>query len=188
MSRSRWLELIQDMNDYKKFKKISKKYDDDYLIIYHMLEDRELEINALGDLVDTLDEELRSREDLVQEFNEAFNIPVGLDIGDPNNRSELQLQVHLIDEEVEELYREYRKFFHGEPSASKENLLKELCDLQYVISGLAVRFGLNLDEAFKEVHKSNMSKLDKEGKPIYNKNGKVMKSDQYKPADMRKFV
>jgi len=170
------------------FKENAMSNTSEYKRLQEELKKKDQEINALGDLVDTLDEELRSREDLVQEFNEAFNIPVGLDIGDANNRSELQLQVHLIDEEVEELYREYRKFFHGEPSASKENLLKELCDLQYVISGLAVRFGLNLDEAFKEVHKSNMSKLDKEGKPIYNKNGKVMKSDQYQPADMRKFV
>jgi predicted HAD superfamily Cof-like phosphohydrolase len=53
---------------------------------------------------------------------------------------------------------------------------------------MAVDFGIDIDKVFEEVHSSNMSKLDKDGKPVYNEFGKVMKSDLYRPADVKKVL
>lgn len=64
------------------------------------------------------------------------------------------------------------------------HIAKELCDLLYVVYGTGVSFGIDLDTAFEEVHRSNMSKLDKDGKVLRREDGKVLKSDQYSPASM----
>lgn len=69
----------------------------------------------------------------------------------------------------------------------REALLKELCDLQYVLSGTLVALGIPEDvfnEAFARVHASNMSKRDDSGNFIFRADGKVLKSKNYKPADL----
>src|SRR5437870_2018759 len=63
-------------------------------------------------------------------------------------------------------------------------LLKELSDLRYVTEGCAVTLGLPHEDAYVEVHRSNMSKLGEDGKPIYRKDGKVLKGPNYREADM----
>jgi len=69
-------------------------------------------------------------------------------------------------------------------SPPKEATLKELADLVYVCYQYAENMGWFLDEALDRVHKSNMSKLDKDGKPIYREDGKVLKGPDYKPPDL----
>jgi len=54
-----------------------------------------------------------------------------------------------------------------------------LTDLLYVVYGAGHTFGIDLDRCFREVHRSNMSKLGSDGKPIYNESGKVMKGPSY---------
>jgi predicted HAD superfamily Cof-like phosphohydrolase len=63
-----------------------------------------------------------------------------------------------------------------------------LTDILYVTYGAGHAFGIDLDKCFEEVQKSNMSKLDEKGKPIYNENGKVMKGPSYFKPDLTKFV
>lgn len=131
-----------------------------------------------------------TREDTVKEFHEAF----GLDVGEPFSRDLVDLRINLLDEEVSEFWDE----FHTDNPYSdatlplellnKEKVLKELADIQYVLSGLAVTFGLDLDEAFKRVHESNMSKLGEDGKPIYREDGKVLKGPNYKEPDLSDLV
>ncbi len=91
------------------------------------------------------------------------------------------LRVSLIQEELEELTK-----------AMKENDILEvadaLTDILYVTYGAGHSFGINLDKCFDEVQKSNMSKLGKDGKPIYNEHGKVMKGPDYFKPDLSKFV
>ena len=70
------------------------------------------------------------------------------------------------------LFRNNPEFF--------ENTLKELADLVYVCYQYAENMGWSLDEALDRVHKSNMSKLDEDGKPIYREDGKVLKGPNYK--------
>ena len=132
----------------------------------------------------------RTREEQGAEFNNKFSLTVdenwGLDL--------LQLRLKLLDEELEELKVEVNSvsldISRGrKPSTNlKANLLKELCDLQYVLSGMAVALGLPVQEAFNRVHASNMSKLDEDGNPIYREDGKVMKGPNYKPPYLEELV
>ena len=92
-----------------------------------------------------------------------------------------QLRISLINEELEEF-----------KLAIKNNDLKEavdaLTDILYVTYGAGHAFGVNLDKCFDEVQRSNMSKLGKDGKPIYNESGKVMKGPDYFKPDLSKFL
>ena len=63
-----------------------------------------------------------------------------------------------------------------------------LTDILYVTYGAGHAFGIKLDKCFEEVQKSNMSKLGKDGKPIYNEFGKVMKGPDYFKPDLSKFI
>tara|TARA_B100000035_G_scaffold311864_1_gene322179 strand:- start:2501 stop:2872 length:372 start_codon:yes stop_codon:yes gene_type:complete len=92
-----------------------------------------------------------------------------------------ELRVSLINEELEEL----------KAAINKKDLLEvadALTDILYVTYGAGHAFGINLDECFEEVQNSNMSKLGKDGKPIYNESGKVMKGPNYFKPDLNKFV
>ena len=92
-----------------------------------------------------------------------------------------ELAAKLIAEEVTE-------FMH-ESGNSQVALLKELADLVYVCYGYADRFGWDLDEAFRRVHLSNMSKLDPvTGKPIFREDGKILKSSAYKEPNLGDLV
>ena len=92
-----------------------------------------------------------------------------------------KLRIDLIKEEFEEL-RE----------AMENNDLLEvadaLTDILYVTYGAGHAFGIDLDKCFDEVQNSNMSKLDENGKPIYNEFGKVMKGPSYFKPNLLKFV
>ena len=92
-----------------------------------------------------------------------------------------KLRIDLITEELEEL----------KEAIKDKNLLEvadALTDILYVTYGTGHAFGINLDECFDEVQNSNMSKLDGNGKPIYNNSGKVMKGPNYFKPDLSKFV
>ena len=66
--------------------------------------------------------------------------------------------------------------------------LKELADLVYVCYQFAASQEWDLDEAMRRVHESNMSKLDKNGKPIYRPDGKVLKGPNYKPPYLQDLI
>ena len=93
----------------------------------------------------------------------------------------MQLRFDLIQEELNEL-----------EEAMKTKNLKEvadaLTDILYVTYGAGYAYGINLDKCFKEVQRSNMSKLGKDGKPIFNEKGKVMKGPNYTKPSLKKFV
>ena len=92
-----------------------------------------------------------------------------------------KLRIDLIKEELEELTE----------AINNRDLLEvadALTDILYVTYGAGHAFGINLDKCFNEVQNSNMSKLDENGKPIYNESGKVMKGPNYFKPDLSKFV
>jgi predicted HAD superfamily Cof-like phosphohydrolase len=92
-----------------------------------------------------------------------------------------KLRIDLIKEELKELTE----------AMQKKDLLEvadALTDILYVTYGAGHAFGINLDACFNEVQNSNMSKLGKDGKPIYNDSGKVMKGPNYFKPDLSKFV
>lgn len=149
--------------------------------------------------------------DQVEEFHRAFNLPVDREPGvgalSEGELVELNLcaerlaamgkylhemagrhnslaliRMQLLVEEVGEV---------AEAIAKKDlpNLLKELSDVQYVVDGAYLSFGLDHLKAvgFAEVHASNMSKLDENRLPIIDASGRVVKSDQYRKANMGQF-
>ena len=92
-----------------------------------------------------------------------------------------KLRLDLIKEELTELTE----------AMNNKDLLEvadALTDILYVTYGAGHAFGINLDKCFEEVQNSNMSKLDENGKPIYNESGKVMKGPNYFKPDLGKFV
>ena len=92
-----------------------------------------------------------------------------------------KLRIDLIKEELAELTQ----------AMYNKDLLEvadALTDILYVTYGAGHAFGIDLDKCFDEVQNSNMSKLDKNGKPIYNESGKVMKGPNYFKPDLSKFV
>ena len=92
-----------------------------------------------------------------------------------------KLRIDLIKEELAELTQ----------AMYNKDLLEvadALTDILYVTYGAGHAFGIDLDKCFDEVQNSNMSKLDKNGKPIYNDSGKVMKGPNYFKPDLSKFV
>jgi len=92
-----------------------------------------------------------------------------------------KLRLDLIKEELSELTE----------AINNKDLLEvadALTDILYVTYGAGHAFGINLDKCFEEVQNSNMSKLDENGKPIYNEHGKVMKGPNYFKPDLSKFV
>ena len=92
-----------------------------------------------------------------------------------------KLRLDLIKEELSELT----------DAMNNKDLLEvadALTDILYVTYGAGHAFGIDLDKCFDEVQNSNMSKLDENGKPIYNEYGKVMKGPNYFKPDISKFV
>ena len=92
-----------------------------------------------------------------------------------------KLRLDLIKEELDEL----------KEAMDNKDLLEvadALTDILYVTYGAGHAFGIDLDKCFDEVQNSNMSKLDKNGKPIYNEAGKVLKGPNYFKPDLLKFI
>ena len=116
----------------------------------------------------------------VKEFMATFGQEVKNNAEFPNDKI-VELRKKLIDEEFNEL-----------KDAISDNDIVEvadaLTDILVVTYGAGAAFGINLDKCFEEVQNSNMSKLDKNGEPIYNESGKVMKGPNYFKPDLSKFV
>ena len=116
----------------------------------------------------------------VKTFMETFSQEVKTKPSFSTNKIN-NLRYDLIKEELDEL-----------KDAMENNDLLEvadaLTDILYVTYGAGHAFGIDLDKCFEEVQNSNMSKLGKDGKPIYNKSGKVMKGPDYFKPDLKKFI
>ena len=116
----------------------------------------------------------------VKKFMETFGQEIKEKASFPNEKI-TSLRYDLIKEELDEL-----------KEAIKNKDIKEvadaLTDILYVTYGAGHAFGIDLDKCFDEVQNSNMSKLDENGKPIYNESGKVMKGPNYFKPNLSKFV
>ena len=124
-----------------------------------------------------------NKQKLVKEFHTKFAHPA------PNKLQHIPyqralLRYKLIQEETEELYEALM-------NRDQVETLDALCDILYVTYGAAVECGFSVDQinkAFNEVHSSNMSKLGEDGKPIYNKDGKVLKGKNYFKPNLKQFI
>ena len=116
----------------------------------------------------------------VKKFMETFGQEIREKACFPNEKI-TSLRYDLIKEELEELKEALNK-------KDIKEVADALTDILYVTYGAGHAFGINLDKCFEEVQNSNMSKLDKSGKPIYNENGKVMKGPNYFKPNLEKFL
>jgi predicted HAD superfamily Cof-like phosphohydrolase len=117
---------------------------------------------------------------MLEEFHTVFGAHVEHTPTANLDAETVALRVSLIQEELDE-YRE---------AAEAHDLVAvadALSDLMYVVLGTYVSHGLqDLAEAlFAEVHASNMSKLDANGQVLYRRDGKVLKSDLWRPPDLK---
>tara|TARA_B100001057_G_C22630731_1_gene864281 strand:- start:529 stop:900 length:372 start_codon:yes stop_codon:yes gene_type:complete len=116
----------------------------------------------------------------VRKFMEIFGQEIKEKAGFPDAKI-TSLRYDLIKEELDELKEAINK-------KDIKEVADALTDILYVTYGAGHAFGINLDKCFGEVQNSNMSKLDNNGKPIYNEKGKVMKGPNYFKPDLNKFV
>ena len=119
----------------------------------------------------------------VQEFHETYGLPVE---STPHISCEQtkKLRINLLAEELDELKEALE-------NNDMVETLDALIDLQYVLDGAFLSFGLHdvKDAAFNEVHASNMSKLGEDGRPIRREgDGKVMKGPNYFKPDISQFI
>ena len=129
-------------------------------------------------------------EEKVQNFHEVMNLPINTSF----NIELLKLRKRLIKEETEELFAEIDATIAQIQEKGQiqrptfENMCKEMADVQYALSGMAVSFGLPLETAFDATHDSNMSKLGPDGKPIYREDGKITKGPNYHKPDLSELT
>lgn len=128
------------------------------------------------------------REELVKEFNkEAGQTAIGIDFDVINFRIRLlKEEMEEVEEAADVLLYEHMCGKGGASAHTKAEMLKELCDLQYVLSGTLVALGFdeNFDEAFARVHQSNLLKFP----ASYAPDGKVRKGPNYKPPHLEDLV
>jgi predicted HAD superfamily Cof-like phosphohydrolase len=116
----------------------------------------------------------------VGDFMEAFGQEV-LYIPTMPDFNLAALRLDLIEEEVQELR-------DGLGKKSMLEIADALTDILYVVYGAGHSFGIDLDDCFHEVHRSNMTKLGEDGRPMYRDDGKVMKGPNYEEPDLTQFV
>ncbi len=116
----------------------------------------------------------------VKKFMETFGQEIKEKACFPDDKI-TSLRYELIKEELDE-------FKEAIDKRDIKEVADALTDILYVTYGAGHAFGIDLDKCFEEVQNSNMSKLDSNGKPIYNSNGKVMKGPNYFKPNLTKFI
>lgn len=135
----------------------------------------------------------------VQEFHLAFNQTGIADKLDLNEMTPFWVRrTQLLNEEFHETQVAMGKYVQDKTRANMAEVVDGLLDMLYVIYGTAELMGVDVDAAFAEVHRSNMSKLDENGKPIINgENGvsdpekplfKVLKGPNYSKPNLDPYI
>lgn len=118
----------------------------------------------------------------VEEFHKAFGQPVRYFPVVPDEQT-IKLRYDLALEELNEFYLACQ-------TGDKVAIFDALVDQLYILLGTAHTFGFGaaLEEGFIEVHRSNMTKLDETGRPVYREDGKVIKSELYEKPNLGKIL
>ena len=115
-----------------------------------------------------------------EEFRHAYDVD--------NSKDNADMQLRLINEEFQELRSAHISMMNYDPegatTSNEAETLKELADLVYVCYQYAANLEWDLNTALDRVHRSNMSKLGKDGKPIRRVDGKILKGPDYQPPTL----
>ncbi len=119
----------------------------------------------------------------VRDFHDAFKIENANRPTAELSQNDYQLRHRLMHEENEE-------YLDACKTGNLVEIADALGDQLYILCGTILKHGLEykIEEVFEEIQRSNMSKLDSEGQPIYREDGKVMKSDLYFRPDIAKIL
>jgi len=119
----------------------------------------------------------------VREFHDAFGIDNANEPTAELSKSDILLRYKLMREENEE-------YLEAAERGDLVEIADALGDMLYILCGTILKHGLEgkIAEVFEEIQRSNMSKLDKDGKPIYREDGKVLKSDLYFKPDLASIL
>ena len=137
------------------------------------------------------DPEQKSWIDCVKEFNKAYDVPTWFTAESFDQYEDAVIeQMTLIDEEHHELLdaHEVWKRDRFRTKYDEAKILDAICDSIYVLIGLALKMNFDLDGAFREVHRSNMSKLGEDAKPIKRADGKVLKGPHFTPPKLDAYI
>ena len=117
---------------------------------------------------------LQNTIDHVKDFHNAFGISNAEEPTVDLTPADIELRYNLMTEEVDE-------YLEAAKNGDLVEVADALGDQLYILCGTILKHGLQhkIEEVFEEIQRSNMSKLDADGKPIYREDGKVLKSDQY---------
>lgn len=118
----------------------------------------------------------------VAEFHEVFKIGNAKEITLLEEK-DYTLRYNLIKEENEE-------YLDACKNKDMVEIADALGDQLYILCGTILKHGLQhkIEEVFDEIHRSNMSKLDEQGKPIFREDGKVLKGNGYFKPDIKKIL
>lgn len=114
---------------------------------------------------------------MVTEFHSSFGLPMSVRPTTQVTSDLVQLRIDLLTEEVGE-------FAEASDAGDVVEIADALADIVYVAFGAAITYGIDLDAVLREVHRSNMSKLDEFGRPVMRADGKVLKSHRYREPDV----
>ena len=117
----------------------------------------------------------------VAQFHRTFHLPMRQLPSADIDPALARLRVALLEEEVGE-------FVAASERGDLLGIADALADIVYVAYGTALTYGIDLDAVLHEVHRSNMSKLASDGKPLTRDDGKVLKSERYFPPDIKSVL
>ena len=147
--------------------------------------EKQLELFEYWSPADHEDPRLKTPMDMVKEYHKTAGLPIGSHvfpeyfINAEIDEAALRFRETLIEEEVQELLK----------APNKENALKELADIVYVVYGYAVTFGWDLDEAVRRVHENNMGRMyQPDGTIKRREDGKIMKNKDFPKVNLEDLV
>lgn len=119
----------------------------------------------------------------VEEFHDSFGIKNNYEPTAEVDSSEIKLRYDLMREENDE-------YLEAAEEGDLIEIADALGDQLYILCGTILKHGMQykIMEVFEEIHRSNMSKLDENGKPIYREDGKVLKGENYFKPDIKKII
>lgn len=119
----------------------------------------------------------------VEDFHKAFKIENNYAPTVDLSKEDILLRYKLMREENEE-------YLEAAENGDLVEVADALGDMLYILCGTILKHGMQdkIAEVFQEIQRSNMSKLDKDGNPIYREDGKVLKSDQYFKPDIKTIL
>ena len=116
--------------------------------------------------------------DMVRQFHEVFGVLI-------SDRPTVDLPPEVIQLRLDLLREELAELESASEAGDLVAVADGLGDLAYVLYGAALTFGIDLDAVVREIHRSNMTKLDEVGRPILRADGKVLKGPRYQPPDIQ---